>query len=105
MLLLPKILTIGAGLLSSCWADPTPSLQNTKREAIDNFIATESPVALQGVLNNVGANGGKVPGAASGVVVASPSQSNPDCECRLMSFCTIPGNNDLYPNRLLLVDA
>ncbi|KAA6413885.1 MAG: glycoside hydrolase family 15 [Lasallia pustulata] len=73
-----NILTIGAGLLSSCWADPTLSLQNAKRAAIDNFIATESPIALQGVLNNIGANGAKVPGAASGVVVASPSKSNPD---------------------------
>ena len=80
MLSIPKILTIGAGLLSSCWADPTPSLPNAKRAAIEYFIAIESPVALQGVLNNIGANGAKVPGAASGVVVASPSESNPDCE-------------------------
>lgn len=81
MLSIPKILTFGAGLLSSSWADPTPSLQDAKRAAIDSFIATESPVALQGVLNNIGATGAKVLGAASGVVVASPSKSNPDCEC------------------------
>ena len=80
MFSISKILAIGAGLLSSCWADPTLPVYNAKRAAIDIFIATESPIALQGVLNNIGANGAKVSGAASGIVVASPSKSNPDCE-------------------------
>lgn len=80
ILSISKILTIAAGLLSSCWAGTTPSLQNANRAAIDNFIATEGPIALQGVLNNIGATGAKASGAASGVVVGGSSKSNPDCE-------------------------
>ena len=47
---------------------------------LDAFIASESPLALQGVLNNIGPNGSKAPGAGSGIVAASPSTSNPDCK-------------------------
>ncbi|KAJ5676556.1 glycosyl hydrolase family 15 [Penicillium maclennaniae] len=42
------------------------------------FIQSETSIALQGVLYNVGANGTNVAGASSGVVVASPSKSNPN---------------------------
>jgi hypothetical protein len=45
-----------------------------------SYIATEQPIALQGVLNNIGANGSKASGARGGVVVASPSTYNPDCK-------------------------
>ena len=76
-----KILTTVCGLVHSGCADPTQSLQYAKRAAIDTYIATESPIALQGVLNNIGANGVDAPGAAAGIVVASPSMTNPDCEC------------------------
>lgn len=47
--------------------------------SLDSFIATESPIALQGVLNNIGADGADASGASAGVVVASPSKSDPDC--------------------------
>lgn len=52
-----------------------------KRESasLDSWLATESPYALDGVLNNIGANGGKAQGASSGIVVASPNKNNPDC--------------------------
>ncbi|KAJ5609979.1 glycosyl hydrolase family 15 [Penicillium lagena] len=39
---------------------------------------SESPIALQSVLRNIGANGSDVAEASAGVVVASPSTSNPD---------------------------
>jgi len=48
--------------------------------SLETFIASESPIALEGILNNVGPNGSKVEGANSGVVVASPSKENPNCE-------------------------
>ncbi len=47
--------------------------------SLDDFIATEGPIALQGVLNNIGSAGSKAGGAASGITVASPSKTNPDC--------------------------
>ena len=43
-----------------------------------SFITNERPVALQGILDNVGANGILVQGADAGVVVASPSTDNPN---------------------------
>lgn len=47
--------------------------------SLDDFVASEGPIALQGVLNNIGYAGSKAMGAESGLVVASPSKSNPDC--------------------------
>lgn len=47
--------------------------------SLDSFLATETPIALQGVLNNIGPNGADVAGASAGIVVASPSRSDPDC--------------------------
>ena len=47
--------------------------------SLASFIATEGPVALQGVLNNIGSRGSLAPGVEVGLVVASPSKANPDC--------------------------
>jgi glucoamylase len=44
------------------------------------FIDSESKIALNGVLANIGPSGVRVPGAESGIVVASPSRANPDCK-------------------------
>jgi glucoamylase len=46
--------------------------------SLDSWLASESSVALQGILNNIGAQGSKVQGAYPGIVVASPSKSDPD---------------------------
>lgn len=45
---------------------------------LGSFITNERPVALQGILDNVGANGSLVQEADAGVVVASPSTDNPN---------------------------
>lgn len=47
---------------------------------LDVFISSESEIALRGVLANIGPDGKAVPGADAGIVVASPSTANPDCE-------------------------
>lgn len=51
-----------------------------KRAELDTWITTESPIAYAGILANFGASGAKAYGAASGILLASPSKSNPDCE-------------------------
>ncbi|CAG8310222.1 unnamed protein product [Penicillium nalgiovense] len=43
-----------------------------------NARADSKPAALQAILNNIGADGSAVSGASAGVVVASPSKSDPD---------------------------
>jgi len=38
-----------------------------------------APVALQGLLNNIGLNSSQAPGASQGIVIASQSTTNPNC--------------------------
>ncbi len=59
------------------------------KRSVDSFVATEQPIALQKLLCNIGASGCAAAGAASGVVIASPSKTNPDCE--LTRLCPLPG--------------
>ncbi|KAH8702377.1 putative glycosyl hydrolase, family 15 [Talaromyces proteolyticus] len=66
------------GLVGSALASPRISHSITKRADLESFISSESPIALQGTLNNIGSNGTGAPGANAGIVVASPSQTNPD---------------------------
>ncbi|KAI9737239.1 MAG: hypothetical protein M1818_005771 [Claussenomyces sp. TS43310] len=46
--------------------------------SVDNFISTESPIALSDLLCNIGSTGSCASGADSGVVIASPDKVNPD---------------------------
>ncbi|KAI2632398.1 carbohydrate-binding module family 20 protein [Hypoxylon sp. NC1633] len=48
------------------------------KRAVDTFIATEEPIALEQLLCNIGSSGCHAAGASGGVVVASPSTSDPD---------------------------
>jgi glucoamylase len=46
--------------------------------AADTYFTTEVPIAKTGVLANIGPSGSKSSGAFPGIVIASPSTSNPD---------------------------
>jgi glucoamylase len=46
--------------------------------AVDTYIGTEGPIAKAGLLANIGPNGSKSSGAKPGIVIASPSTSNPN---------------------------
>lgn len=48
------------------------------QQNVDSYISSESPIAKAGVLANIGPTGSKSLGAAAGVVIASPSTTNPD---------------------------
>jgi hypothetical protein len=58
---------------------------------LNSFVSSEKAIALQGALNNIGPNGSLVPGAAAGLVVASPSKVNPDCESFASRAPSVPG--------------
>ena len=45
---------------------------------VDAYYATESAIAKSGLLANIGPSGSKSSGAASGIVIASPSTTNPN---------------------------
>ena len=80
------------------------------KRAVDNFVATEEPIALEKLLANIGSTGSRVQGAASGVVVASPSKSDPDCMYTCLTFLNlhhvyanyVPKTSILGPEMLLL---
>lgn len=50
-----------------------------RHDSLASFIASEVPKSLKGILDNIGPNGTQVEGAASGLVIASPSKVDPDC--------------------------
>lgn len=73
-------------LLGAAFALPSPEkIQERATGSLASWLSSENTVALQGVLNNIGASGSKASGASAGVVIASPSKSDPNCE-RLASF-------------------
>ena len=74
------LLAVGANLLAQVpLVSPLALYQDRATMPLDDFIASESSIALQGILNNIGSSGSKVAGAALGLVVASPTKQNPDC--------------------------
>lgn len=65
----------------------------TGSSAIDEYIEAERIVALEQLLCNIGDDGCNAAGADPGVVVASPSKSDPDC----MVLC-IPSDQNPHAN-------
>lgn len=59
-----------------------PFLDNEERSprSLEDFIASEGLVALRAILNNIGFRGAMTPGVEAGLVIASPSKANPDCQ-------------------------
>lgn len=60
---------------------PFDSNEERSASSLATFIASEGPIALQAVLDNIGSGGAMAPGVEAGLVVASPSKANPDCMC------------------------
>lgn len=68
-----------------------PEIIRTKRVqkvkiSLDSFIATESPTALSKLLCNIGSAGSCASGAAPGIVIASPTKTDPDCMISFFFF-------------------
>ncbi|TCD70790.1 hypothetical protein EIP91_001821 [Steccherinum ochraceum] len=47
-------------------------------KSVDSYVSSEGPAAKAGLLANIGPSGSKASGAKAGVVIASPSTSNPN---------------------------
>ena len=67
------------GVVSVILSQAAAAPKDLRARDLDSFIATQREIALQGILNNIGPNGSEVEGAAAGIIVASPSKSDPDC--------------------------
>ncbi|KAI1084431.1 carbohydrate-binding module family 20 protein [Whalleya microplaca] len=76
------LLLLGSSAFQTILGRPSPT--SSRREGklfkrdVDDFVATEEPIALESLLANIGPDGANAPGASAGVVVASPSTSEPD---------------------------
>lgn len=101
------MLSVKKVLLFAAWLTSVISspIQHDRRAtgSLDSWLTSESPVAQEGVLNNIGAKGVKVPGASAGVVVASPSKVNPNCKLRAQNFKMLTLMANL--SRLLFMDT
>lgn len=69
------------GLMGALFALPTLAQNDTS--GLDEFLESQEKIAIAGVLANIGADGERVDGAGDGIVVASPSKSDPDCKQHL----------------------
>lgn len=67
------------GFAAARFANPTNSGPIKRATSLDAWLPTELSYALDGALNNIGADGAKARGTSSGIVVASPNKNNPDC--------------------------
>ena len=81
---LSSLILAGTLALQTVFGLPDPSRVKEReaeilKRSVDSFIATESPIALSDLLCNIGADGACAAGSKSGIVIASPSKSNPDC--------------------------
>lgn len=85
-----SLFLLGSYAFQTILGRPEPS-RMTQREivkrAVDDFIATEEPIALEQLLCNIGSTGCNSNGVSSGIVIASPSTSNPDCKHPPLSLC------------------
>lgn len=79
---LSSLLLLGAYAFQTVLGRPDASRVRSQgdivKRSVDSFIATESPIALERLLCNIGADGCYASGASDGVVVASPSKNSPD---------------------------
>ncbi|CAK5276164.1 unnamed protein product [Mycena citricolor] len=63
-----RVSTVLVGFVACVFAQTT----------VDQYVATESPIAKAGLFANIGPSGSKSQGAKAGVVIASPSTTNPN---------------------------
>ena len=101
----PSLLVFGTLALQAVLGLPDPSRVKEReaeilKRSVDSFIATESPIALTDLLCNIGSAGACASGADSGIVVASPDKTNPDCK-----FPTLQYKTETDRSRFLYLDT
>mgnify|MGYP003624084156 CR=1 FL=1 len=71
-----------------------------RQTSIDSFITSQADISIEGVLANIGTDGSKAQGVPAGIVVASPSRTDPDCE---YTYCSTT-RHELISGRLVHLD-
>lgn len=88
-----SLLLLGATALKGASALPSRNVVGDKhiqKRDVASWLTTEVPYAQERLLCNIGASGCAASGASSGIVIASPSKSSPDCAC----LCGLPVRAD-----------
>lgn len=94
--------TLSAALLfTGTQGTPLGDLES-RQTTIDAFIKAQTTISINGVLANIGGGGSKAPGVPAGIVVASPSRSNPDCKWLMYTLCI---STILISHRLVHLDT
>lgn len=90
---LSSLLLLGGYAAQAVFGRPETARLQRKADVlkrdVDSFIATEEPIAYAQILCNVGPSGCHASGVGSGLVLASPSQSDPDCTYYITMSWTI----------------
>ncbi|KAI1111228.1 family 15 glycosyl hydrolase [Nemania sp. NC0429] len=77
-----SLLLLGSIAVQGVFGRPEPSRARRDgallQRAVNDFIATEEQVALQKLICSIGSGGCNAPGVASGLVIASPSRTDPN---------------------------
>lgn len=58
----------------------SPQLAPRATTSLDTWLASETTVAREGILDNIGSSGAYAASAKSGIVIASPSTDSPNCK-------------------------
>jgi glucoamylase len=90
-------LFVGILAIQNVVAYPNSSPANLGKRDLNSWIASESTFAFNELICNIGSGGCNSGGVASGLVIASPSKSNPDCDYNqsLLTRCPLT-NTDWY---------
>lgn len=79
-----SILLAGSAIIQGVLGRPGPAVSDRSvkcaRSDASSFLQTEVPIALDKMLCNIGSKGCASSGALPGVVIASPSTQDPNCE-------------------------
>ncbi|KAH7154957.1 putative glucoamylase GMY1 [Dactylonectria estremocensis] len=83
-------LLLGSVALQSVLGRPSLNLERDLiKRSVDDWISFESPIALEQLLCNIGSTGCHASGVSSGIVIASPDKSDPDCKDSALVFKAI----------------
>jgi len=82
---LSSLFVLGTCAVQAAVGHPGAALRSKRegdicKRSVDSYIETQTPIAWSKLLCNIGPNGCAASGAGSGVVVASPSKTDPDCK-------------------------
>jgi hypothetical protein len=79
MLLTTLLFALPATFILTATVHGLPTNHLVERATIDDFINVQRQRSMTGVRDNLGPVGAKAPGAPGGILVASPSRSDPNC--------------------------